>query len=87
MNKSAMQELAESLGFTAEEMSKLMAAVEAVDVSPKAELMHRLNLRVQDIDPGPSINWPGDRAILAMWDHRRSPAITGPKSQDRGITT
>ncbi|ASX99277.1 hypothetical protein SEA_MOLIVIA_53 [Arthrobacter phage Molivia] len=81
MTKSAMQELAESLGLTAEEFSEFAKAIESVDVSPKAELMHRLNLRVQDIDPGPSINWPGDRAILELWDHRPSRAIVGPKKE------
>lgn len=67
---SAMEQLMNSLGLGAEAFAKLAQAVEAVDVSPKAELMHRLNLRVQDIDPGPSINWPGDRAILELWDYR-----------------
>jgi len=65
-----MKNFAESLGLSVEDFRKLAAAVESVDVTPKAELMHRLNLRVQDIDPGPSINWPGDRAILELWDYR-----------------
>lgn len=58
-----MKEFAEALGLTEKEMSKFAEAVSSVDVSPKAELLHRLNLRVQDIDPGPSINWRGERGL------------------------
>lgn len=71
--KSAMQHLADGMGLSPEEMRKLVEAVMEVDVTPKMELMHRLNLRVQDIDPGPSINWPGDRAILELWDYNAAP--------------
>lgn len=78
---SAMTELMQSLGLDEEHFQHFVNALDDLDMSPKGELKHRLNLRVQDIDPGPSINWPGDRAILAMWDHRPSRAVVGPKKE------
>lgn len=60
---TAMQEFRASLGLTEEEFSKFTEALDDIDYSPQGELKHRLNLRVQGIDPGPSINWKGDRGI------------------------
>lgn len=88
MNGSAMDELRRALGLTENEFAKFAAAVSSVDVSPKAELMHRLNLSVQGIDPGPSINWRGERALYGMWQEtvkaQSSPDLTGLKNPDKG---
>lgn len=60
---SKWDEFVEALGLTEEEVAKFAAAVEGVDMSPKGELKHRLNLSVQGIDPGPSVNWAGERGL------------------------
>ena len=63
LSGQAMQEFQDSLGLTAEEFRAFAEILRSLDVSPKTELMHRLNLRLQDIDPGPSVNWQGERGL------------------------
>ena len=58
-----MTDFMASMGLTAAEMKRLEEAFDSIDVSPKGELLHRLNLRVQGVDPGPSVNWKGDRGF------------------------
>lgn len=62
----AMEEFRDSLGLTAEEFQSFVEALDAVDFSPKGELLHRLNMRVQGIDPGPSVNWRGERGLAVF---------------------
>lgn len=58
-----MDELMKALGLSAEEFKQFAEAIEGIDMSPKGELKHRLNLSVQGVDPGPSINWKGERGF------------------------
>lgn len=59
----AMTEFRDSLGLTAEEFRLFVEALDGIDVTPKAELKHRLNMRLQDVDPGPPVNWQGERGL------------------------
>lgn len=55
--------LGEAMGLTADELAQFTEALEGFDLSPKGELKHRLNLSVQGVDPGPSVNWKGERGF------------------------
>lgn len=85
---SKWDEFVEAIGLTEQEIAKFAEAFEGVDMSPKGELKHRLNLSVQGIDPGPSVNWAGVRALNVMWEQtakaQASPDLTGLKNPDRG---
>lgn len=60
---SAMEQLMSAMGLGEEDFAKFAEVVDGLDMSPKGELKHRLNLSVQGVDPGPSVNWKGERGL------------------------
>jgi len=44
-------------------MLNLDKAARALTSSPKQELQWRLNARLRGDDPGPSVNWAGERGL------------------------
>lgn len=60
--------LLDELGIAEEDREQFLinvgAAASALTSSPKDELRWRLNAWCRGDDPGPSVNWPGERG---MW--------------------
>ncbi|ALY08401.1 hypothetical protein SEA_THUNDERCLAP_49 [Arthrobacter phage Thunderclap] len=66
------QDYTELLNKLAESLNGTQAEIEAtfeifknlnLDISPKAELLHRLNMIVKNQDPGEPYNWRGVRGF------------------------
>lgn len=59
--------MALAMGVHADEVEKFIAAVgkaaRALNTDARAELKFRLNEQLQGRDPGPSVNWPGERGL------------------------
>ncbi|ALY10125.1 hypothetical protein RINGS_48 [Arthrobacter phage Rings] len=60
-----IDKLAESLNGTRAEIEATFSIFKDLnlDVSPKAELLHRLNMIVKNQDPGEPYNWRGVRGF------------------------
>jgi hypothetical protein len=59
--------LLDELGIPEEDRMQFLlnvgAAARALTASPKDELLWRVNAWCRGDDPGPSVNWPGDRGM------------------------